>query len=353
MLSAAPATGVRAQHEFRPFALRRRSDYCAETGTMGLAIFDVKLQHAGARGAFRGKVLTTIGAWSERHTRDFTPWSSLLGAARSGLAIATALTLACNRAVDLFPRGPAALLEAPYCMGARRFSPFCFTTFQYLDAVRCLCVVLLMIVASGYRPRITALFHAWISVGFAVVSPVINGGDQVTAILTLLLLPICFADPRRWHWQRASMALSVGPNARVVAWTALLLIRLQVAIIYFHAALGKTANRDWVNGTALYYWVQHPLVGSAMPVKSALLSLLSNGTLLGISTWSVIALEFLLGFALFFARPFQLALLIGGVLLHVGIAIVHGLPSFGLAMMAALTLYLGNFREPKWDTSHA
>jgi hypothetical protein len=61
-------------------------------------------------------------------------------------------------------------------------------------------------------------------------------------------------------------------------------------------------------------------------------------------TWGVLVLELGLAFALLAPVRVRSWLLSLAVLFHVGIALLHGLPTFALTMIAALVLYL----RPVW-----
>ena len=82
-------------------------------------------------------------------------------------------------------------------------SLFCIgNSHEYLDARRWLAVAALLVVASGFRPRVTAIVHTWIvfSVSASVTFP--DGGDAIALIVVLLITPMCLADPRPWQWAR-------------------------------------------------------------------------------------------------------------------------------------------------------
>jgi hypothetical protein len=63
-------------------------------------------------------------------------------------------------------------------------------------------------------------------------------------------------------------------------------------------------------------------------------------------TWSVVVLEFALAAGLVVGKRYWRALLWGGIALHAGIIVLHGLVSFGFAMIAALILYLRPIGQP-------
>jgi antimicrobial peptide system SdpB family protein len=126
----------------------------------------------------------------------------------------------------------------------------------------------------------------------------------------------------------------------MIALSAWLVIRLQVAGIYFHAAIGKAAVQEWVDGTALYYWLLHPTLGAAHWLAPILQHLLLNPFIVALLTWGALLLEIALFTALVVSRRWWPILLALGLCFHGGIMVVQGLVSFSIAMMGALVLYL-------------
>ncbi len=91
------------------------------------------------------------------------PWTNVYGLARTIMALATAATLAINEAEILF-KPALGVTEYPACTNT--VSIFCLVpnTYLWLNILRWICVVILLVVASGWRPRITAIFHWWICI---------------------------------------------------------------------------------------------------------------------------------------------------------------------------------------------
>ena len=282
-------------------------------------------------------MLAAIGLLARRATEHSRPWSNVYGLARSMLATSTALTLMFSHSTSLFRPGTGLEGEVPVCTGIRQLGTFCLAS-PHLEIGRWLAVGLLLLVASGWRPRITGIIHWWVSLSLFSSAVVVDGGDQVSAVLALLMLPLTLTDPRRSHWDK--MPAVTNETARVIARWTLALIRLQVAGIYFHAAAGKFAVEEWADGTALYYWLLHPGLGAPNWLAPIIRPLLLNGTAVSLLTWSIIVLEFLLCMGLVVPKPQRKWLLGLGIALHVGIMLIHGLISFGLAMCAALILFL-------------
>src|SRR5207302_185206 len=163
-----------------------------------------------------------------------SPWTNVYGVARTMLALATAATLITSSTETLF-RPALGFPGVPACVGAGRLSFFCLIPRADLALAQAIAAAILLVVASGWRPRLTGVPHWWISYSFAVSATIPDGGDQVTQILALLLVPVTLTDPRGWHWQSAPQ--TARPIASLVAWSALFVARLQVAGIYFAIAM--------------------------------------------------------------------------------------------------------------------
>ncbi|HSP17909.1 MAG TPA: sporulation-delaying protein SdpB family protein, partial [Myxococcaceae bacterium] len=215
-----------------------------------------------------------------------------------------------------------------------------FLARGHLGLAKLLAIVVLLLVLSGWRPRLTAIPHWWISFSFAASASMVDGGDLVAATLSLLLVPIALTDERRFHWTGTG---SGGLAASVISQTSWLLIRAQVAVIYLFAAVLKFPAEEWANGTALYYFWRHPTFGTPALLRP-LTDLIGRSVLVVPLTWSVLLLELCLAAALVAPLRFRARLLPVAILFHVGIAVIHGMPAFALTMSAALVLYL----RPAW-----
>jgi antimicrobial peptide system SdpB family protein len=291
-------------------------------------------------------MLTRLGTYA-RTWSTTTPWTNVYGLARTLLALATAGTLTFSATETLF-RPAAGLPPAPYCTGVGRISLFCLVPNDRLWIARWVSVAILLVVASGWRPRFTALLHWWISFGLYVTITIPDGGDQATAVLTLLMLPIAFTDPRRWHWQALpeSTPTLTGHAVQLLALSALLVIRLQVAGIYLNSSLAKLAVTEWRDGTAVYYWIGQPVFGAPGWLHGSLLAVASTSLGVIAMTWGPLFLEFALAIAIVMPRRTWKYLLVLGILFHGFIALMMGLLSFSIAMSGALILYLRPVDQP-------
>jgi antimicrobial peptide system SdpB family protein len=276
-------------------------------------------------------------------------WTVLLGVARSLLALATGLTLLFTNTQTLFSSNPS-LMDKSICTGIDGANLFCLVSSSQLHLAHFFALLGLALVASGWQPRWTGVLHWWIAWSYHQAGTFVDGGDQVNMILTLLLVPVSLTDPRAWHWQRAASQDHdfERPMAKLIASGWLSFIRLQVAVIYFHAATAKFGVPEWLNGTAVYYWFGSATLGMPDWLHPILDPLLNSAACVLAITWGTMLLEILLVLGLLANTPYRRTLLKLGLVFHAGIAVVFSLSSFMLAMDAALLLYLG---DPNWKFS--
>lgn len=257
------------------------------------------------------------------------PWTNVYGVARTLLALATLLTLAYNPSNVLF-------LEGPQC--GFPLSAFCILPASHFEVSRWGSVLLLAVVASGWRPRVTGLLHWWISASFFMSASVVDGGDHVTGVLTLILIPLTITDPRPWHWQKLPR-WRLTPSI-VVGWSSLVVVRVQMAGLYLHAFVAKTGVEEWVDGTALYYWFNDNDFGLPGLMRVVAEPFLSNWAVVSAITWGSLLVEIVLFLGLAVSPRVRVWLFGLGVMFHGLIAVCMGLWSFSLAMVGALVLYL-------------
>ena len=272
---------------------------------------------------------------------DGNPWTNVYGLARTLLALQSIAVLTVN-GVDTLFTPVVGTHNPPVCTSITNASLFCLAPEGGLNGARWLAILILLLVASGWRPRITGVLHWWVSFSFFAATTLATGGEAITAILTFWLIPLTLTDPRKWHWQHLERRNSedVSVYQRFTAWAVYLLIRIQVAAIYLHSAAGKVTVEEWRNGTAMYYWFTDPAFGLPLWAEFALLPILSYGVVVTAITWGTILLEFFLFAGLVMDKSGWPYLLWPGIGLHMGIALLIGLPAFSTAMIGALILYL-------------
>ncbi|PEJ17838.1 hypothetical protein CN887_29840 [Bacillus pseudomycoides] len=269
------------------------------------------------------------------------PWTNVYGFARTLLALSLLLTLSLNNAEILF-RPAAGITEFPSCRN--NISIFCLVpnNYIYLNMIRWICVFLLLLVASGWRPRITGIIHWYVAYSLQVSAMIVDGGEQVNAVVSLLLIPITLTDSRKWHWQSFN-PIEVNSEKEIlkciISTVTLFVIRFQIAILYLHSTVAKLFNAEWVDGTAVYYYLGDPILGLP-PLLYDLVKPILSSPFVVVATWGTIILQMCLFGALFAPKKHWSKFLILALVFHESIAVMLGLISFSITMCGALILYL-------------
>lgn len=272
-------------------------------------------------------------------------WSNTYGIARSFIAVSLFLTLFFSDIFRLITPLDS-LNEIHNLNNISRISIF-YLLRDNLILAKIICLIILILVIIGWRPRFTGVFHWWIAFSFSTSSVILEGGDQVAEILTLLLIPVTLADHRKFHWQNNVKFNSVRSlmNDTIVLFiiSIFFIISLQVAFIYFHASVGKYASEEWANGTAIYYWFDNPVFGLSDFWRKIMFPLLKNPYIVTGITWGTLLVEILLfmGIAIRKSETKRKYLLLLGVGFHFFIGLFFGLWTFFITMTGALILYLG------------
>jgi antimicrobial peptide system SdpB family protein len=204
-----------------------------------------------------------------------------------------------------------------------------------------LAAVILGIVITGYLPQITCLLHAWIAHSFFSGAVLVEGGDQLAQIITILLIPIGVTDKRLNHWGTTELFNYNRPYfLEYFAYSSLCMIQIQMAVLYFFASAEKIKVAEWRDGSAFYYWFNHVPFGANEGVNFTFSSVVNSQAMGPIISWSVIALEAILFAALFMDYGKRKVLLYFALIFHLLIIVVHGLASFFFAIAGGLVLYL-------------
>lgn len=276
---------------------------------------------------------------------DVSTYNSSLALARTFLALSTLLTVLMTPAGVLFLTSPADPVGVVCEAFTSRWSLFCMAGGATPTSIIITLAVTLAVI-SGYLPAVTAIPHWWVAWSLNIGSPIRDGGDQVAAVLTPLLVPLLLLDRRRNHWSGDRRWSSRSWVVRGAAWAVLVVVWVQTSVLYANAAIAKFAVAEWANGTALWYWIQEP--SFRPPAAFLWLAEVVQGSLAGalIVNYGVLAVE-LLAAGLVLVRPANRRIALPLMLaFHLSIAVMFGLWSFFLSMAALLVLYL---RVPRND----
>jgi antimicrobial peptide system SdpB family protein len=261
-------------------------------------------------------------------------FTNVYGLARSLLALGLLLTLLFNDIQLLLP------YENYQHQIKDLFLMFDYKYIRYLKIMLCVC---LLWTISGYTPYITGIIHFWISYSFFHAINAVEGGDQISVGLSALLVPITLADNRVNHWGGRLIRTRNSYYVDYFCYSCFIMIKFQMCLLYFDSGVEKLKVSEWAGGTALYYWFTHHSFGAPEWLSHSIGYCFKNGWFVASLTWGVIALEVLLFAAIFMNQKQKLVLFVFALIFHFMIAIVHGLPTFGLAMSSGLILYLVPF----------
>lgn len=257
---------------------------------------------------------------------NFTFENPILGITRTLLALSLLLTLLLNPTEILF--------NEDYMQKNKGFEVINLYNLFDLQYGIIISVVILILVIIGFLPQITSILHLWVINSFINHSIVIDGGDMINNNITLLLIPICLFDRRLNHWYRSKNHFN---SMNFFKYISFLLIKIQLAYLYFQSATSKFSVAEWMDGSALHYWFNNNMHGMNPAISGIVNFLMSNSFILTILTWSVLILEIFLFISIFTRRIPQLkTAFIVGIFFHFGIILIFGLVSFFLSMAAAL-----------------
>lgn len=267
--------------------------------------------------------------------------TNTIGLVRCILALSSILVLVFNDLHLLIPENHFRYMkefsEFHYFKG---INLFLFFSYENLIIPKIISILFLLLVISGFYPRISCVIHSFISYSIYNTLLIVEGGDQINSILVMLLIPICLLDQRKNHWSGSTNI--TNSYLAYLCVLIVLFIKIQMAVIYLDSGIEKLKVTEWADGTALYYWFNHNIFGLSEASKEFTNWIFSNKLILNICTWSVIILEILLFGGLFANNKIKLVLFVFAALFHFLIIIVHGLPSFFLSMLSGLIIYLWN-----------
>lgn len=185
----------------------------------------------------------------------------------------------------------------------------------------------------GWRTRVvTPLFFVFYAGINAQNVAIADGGNYFFRIMLIYLI---FADvSRRWSLdarRRKRKKLKESEAGTVLHNLALCMVIAQLCIVYLEAGLYKVQGTLWQNGTAMYY----PLQSEAYGVFPWLSDVATNfsWTVVLVTYFSVL-IQIAFTFMLFNKVTRRIAL-IGILGMHLGIALLMGLPFFSGIMASA------------------
>jgi antimicrobial peptide system SdpB family protein len=272
-------------------------------------------------------------------SQQYNYHTNTLGLVRSILAFSSLLVILLNPNDILFHTGLGVPI-IPNCTGTflSSINFFCLFSFN-LYIAKTVAVIILCLVISGYYPKVTGILHWWIAVSVNTGLIIVDGGAQVASTLTFLIIPLTLTDNRINHWDFNTKA-ETGYN-KIITYLTIQILKIQVSIIYFDAAISKLFAPSWTEGTAIFYFINDPITGATGIRQYLLNSFLDVPLLLVLSTYSVIFLELLLALNIFNKNQKTKEIVFkAGIIFHIFIFLTFGIFTFAIAMFSALIILL-------------
>ena len=250
--------------------------------------------------------------------------------ARFLLIVGTFITFLCNDTNVLFPDLSFTRFKPVWVLD--HFNIFYLSGPEYITHTKILCTLLLGLALSTRYIFFTTCCHWYISYCFFRFAPLVEGGDQITLILSFFLIPLMFWYQKNDHIETHTFTHSIY-----------FLMKLQVAVVYFVAGVGKFQVEEWINGTIYYYWFNSPLYGAPEIFRELLNPLLLDSIVIFCISWGTMLFEIFLSTSILWGERMGsklVKILLCGLSFHFLILLFHGLVSFFFAMAGALVILL-------------
>ncbi|MET9319467.1 HTTM domain-containing protein [Streptomyces sp. NPDC003038] len=203
----------------------------------------------------------------------------------------------------------------------------------------------------GWRTRAVSVLFAVVVASFHARSIFMtDGGDNLILLMSVYL--VFTACGRRWSLDARRRAGAAADGRRyphrflgflrfrrtvatVLHNCGMFVIAAQVCFLYGSAGLYKVQGSSWGNGTALHYVLNLELF-RPWPALSLLLD--EHSVVIAIAGYLTVLLQVAFPFVLFGRLKYPVLTMLLG--LHVGIAVVLGLPLFSCVMIVADAVFL-------------
>lgn len=265
--------------------------------------------------------------------------TNVLYYARFFLGLSLFLTLICTPFKDLFPEFH--IIKLKNNLRDLSFLNY-YLWFTNIKIPYILTLIILMLVMLGFYPRYLSILHWWATYSTFYTMFIIEGGDQISVIITLLLSPICFLDKRRFGWTKLPSPPLINKYLLHFSYTTFIVIQIQLCILYLNAGVSKLSVSEWLDGTAVYYWFNNNIFGAPEYIRFLLGGLFTNNLTVSVIDWSVIILEIMLFVSFFLEQKFKYILFFLAFIFHFFIFLIHGLGTFWISITGCLILFCFN-----------
>lgn len=263
-----------------------------------------------------------------------SPFTPLLGIVRTLLALSLLLTLIFNPITLLF-KPVAGIEEVPVCSVLSNLTYFCLFENNDLVKAKIILIIILILIIIGFFPQVLGILHFYISFSVQNTMTIIDGGEQVTLVTTFWLMLISLFDNRLNHWQKPTARISYKS---IIGWGFITVLKIQIAYIYLNAAITKLKNKEWLDGTAVYYYLNDIIFGIPDFLYN-IFSFVIETPLIGLITWGTLLIQLTIFASIFANNKVKRIIFYIAIFMHEMFALFLGLVSFSLVMFAVLIFY--------------
>jgi hypothetical protein len=189
-----------------------------------------------------------------------------------------------------------------------------------------ICFLSLLIISVLVQSNnISAILIFWFSVSLSrFMFPILNGSDLVLNLFLLIALFLP-ARPLLKPWGVVTQ--------ETISSIALLFARITLCLIYFLSGYDKLVSSAWRSGAAIHSIINLEHFFNPSFIFSG------SKTLFMLIGWSVIIFEISFSLLIWFKKS-RVLFLLTGVLFHLGIILLLGLPDFGLVMIICYLVFM-------------
>ena len=231
----------------------------------------------------------------------------------------------------------------------------------YFEACYALALLVCVLFAIGWRTRVLSIVFAIVVTSFYARSILMtDGGDNLITLMSIYM--VCTACGRRWsldarraglrgstrrrmrpfmRLEASEFARQLGVARRILVTVlhncGMVVIGAQICILYATAGLYKAQGTDWDNGTALHYVLNLSLF-QPWPALSAVAD--SHPMMIAIAAYLTVLVQVAFPFALFGRLKYVILSML--LCMHLGIAVLMGLPLFSGSMVIADAVFLSD-----------
>lgn len=203
------------------------------------------------------------------------------------------------------------------------------------DAVFWVMLAAAITLTVGYRTR-TSSIVVWVLLASIHQRNLLitNSGDTMMRVTGFFLMfaPAGAAySVDRWLRRRQS---AEGDEIPPCSPWAQRMIQIELSLLYIMSFWTKSMGPAWVNGTALHY-VEHLDQFRRFPLPAMFLDPL----VVRVETWGTLAIEFALGFLIWF-KELRYRVLLAGVVLHLGLEYAMNVPLFQWIMLSTFITFV-------------